>query len=309
MDLLHKVVLLHSVIHSVVCLRQSLVVYFATSCASRLQSLGIIMKPHSGGELPADLPFRERGPKHYRRITFPPENPTVMSGAEWKKWEGKLPAEFSPNNSAGNCILRNTPFQCRQWLVPADFSPCYSAGILHGYIRNRAHNLPSFTCNQNRIEGTLIEPPPKPPNPCRRHSPSSPRPNLRSPPVVFSVTDSRGEGSLEYHQDPHLGNGAVDPTLAIRVCWRRRGDVAAATTTVEPPSEYSEDRTSKARTTTVLPRSLVFAAFLAAPSSRPVTPSHPLFNFNHRSPLKAQFSLSATPLNVSSLLRCSTTVT
>ncbi|MED6200070.1 hypothetical protein PIB30_081673 [Stylosanthes scabra] len=120
---------------------------------------------------------------------------------------------------------------------------------------------------KNQIEGTLIEPPPKPPNPCHRHSPSSPRPNLRSPPVVFSVTGSRGEGSLEYHQDPRLGNSAVDPTLAVKVCWRRRGDVAAATTTVEPPSEYSEDRTSKARTTAVLPRSPVLA----------VLPRNPVF--------------------------------
>ncbi|MED6190249.1 hypothetical protein PIB30_104039 [Stylosanthes scabra] len=65
-----------------------------------------------------------------------------------------------------------------------------------------------------------------------------PHPNLRSPAVVFSVTASRGEGSLEYHQDPHLvgavlGNSVVDPTLAVRVSWRRHGDVAAATTTLE----------------------------------------------------------------------------
>ncbi|MED6139873.1 hypothetical protein PIB30_088022, partial [Stylosanthes scabra] len=115
------------------------------------------------------------------------------------------------------------------------FFPCYFAGILPGYIQNRAHT--SFTCNQNR-RNPNIQPPSEPPKPRRHHSPSSPHPNLRSLTVVFSVTASRGEGSLEYHQDPHLvgvvlGNGAVDPTLVVRVSWRRRGDVAAATTTVE----------------------------------------------------------------------------
>ncbi|MED6226241.1 hypothetical protein PIB30_101639, partial [Stylosanthes scabra] len=189
----------------------------------------------------------------------------VMSGTEWKTWKGKLPAEFSPNNSAGNCILRNASFQCWEWLVPADFSPCNSAGILDGYIRNnRAHTHPSFTCNQ--IEGTLTERPSEPQNPRRRHSPSSPRVNLRSPAVVFSVTGSRGEGSIENHEDPHLGNGPVDPTLAVRVFWRRRGDVAAATPTVEPPSV---DRTSKARTTAVPPRSPILGVLPCSPVFRP----------------------------------------
>ncbi|MED6164880.1 hypothetical protein PIB30_094331 [Stylosanthes scabra] len=99
-------------------------------------------------------------------------------------------------------------------------------------------------------------------NPRRRHSPLCPRVNLRSPAVVFSVTGSRGEGSIENHEDPHLGNGPVDPTLAIRVFWCRRGYVAAATTTVEPPSE---DRTSKARTTPVLPRSPVLGVLPRSP--------------------------------------------
>ncbi|MED6163520.1 hypothetical protein PIB30_080731, partial [Stylosanthes scabra] len=128
----------------------------------------------------------------------------------------------------------------------------------------------------------IIELPSETQNPRRRHSPSSPRVNLRSPAVVFSVIDSRGEGSIENHEDPHLGNGPVDSTLAVRVFWRRRGDVAAATTTVEPPSE---DRTSKARTTAVLPRSPVLGVLPRSPVFRPFTPSHPLFNFNHRSPL------------------------
>ncbi|MED6186996.1 hypothetical protein PIB30_072168 [Stylosanthes scabra] len=85
----------------------------------------------------------------------------------------------------------------------------------------------------------LLLTPSQPPKPSRRHSPSSPHPNLRSPAVVLSVTASHGEGSLEYHQDPHLvgavlGNGALNPTLAVTVSWRRRRDIAAATTTVEP---------------------------------------------------------------------------
>ncbi|MED6136146.1 hypothetical protein PIB30_053379 [Stylosanthes scabra] len=136
--------------------------------------------------------------------------------------------------------------------------------------------LPSLAMRRN----PNIQPPSEPPKPRRCHSPSSPHPNLRSPTVVFSVTANHGGGSLEYHQDPHLvgavlGNGAVDPTLAVRVSWRRRGDVAAATTTVEPPwtsfvtlnqpLEYLEDRTSKARTTAVLPRSPVFAVLPRSP--------------------------------------------
>ncbi|MED6211589.1 hypothetical protein PIB30_075222, partial [Stylosanthes scabra] len=133
------------------------------------------------------------------------------------------------------------------------------------------HFLPSLTIT---FEGTLIEPPPEPPFPRRRHSPSSPHPNLRSPAVVFSVTGSRGEGSIENHEDPHLGNGAVDHTLAVRVSWCRRGDVAAAPTTVEPPPSFLAAPSSP--------------SFLAASSSGPVTLSHPLFNFNRRSPLKAQ---------------------
>ncbi|MED6113356.1 hypothetical protein PIB30_069999 [Stylosanthes scabra] len=122
------------------------------------------------------------------------------------------------------------------------------------------------------------------PSPFSVEPPSEPP----KPPVVFSITDSRGEGSLEYHQDPHLGNGAVDPTLAVRVCWRRRGDVAAATTTVEPRRSIRKigpPRLEQPPSFLVAPSS---PSFLAAPSSRPVTPSHPLFNFNHRSPLKAQ---------------------
>ncbi|MED6115599.1 hypothetical protein PIB30_092193 [Stylosanthes scabra] len=182
-----------------------------------------------------------------------------MSGTEWKKWEGNIPAEFSPNNSA---VIEPT------------------------------HFLPSLAIT---FEGTLIEPPSEPPFPRRRHSPSSPHPNLRSPAIVFSVTGSRGEGSIENHEDPHLGNGAVDHTLAVRVSWRRRGDVVAATTTVEPLPSFLAAPSSP--------------SFLAASSSGPVTPSHPLFNFNCRSRHKAQFSPSSTPLNVSSLLRCSTTVT
>ncbi|MED6153694.1 hypothetical protein PIB30_104571 [Stylosanthes scabra] len=152
-----------------------------------------------------------------------------------------------------------------EWLVPADFSPCNSAGILHGYIRNnQGHTHPSFTCNQ--IEGTLTELPSETQNPRRRHSSSSPRVNLRSPAIVFSVTGSRGERSIENDEDPHLGNGPVDSTLAVRVFWRHRGDVAAATTTVEPPSE---DRTSKARTTAVLPRSPVLGVLPRSPGFRP----------------------------------------
>ncbi|MED6197532.1 hypothetical protein PIB30_057305 [Stylosanthes scabra] len=133
------------------------------------------------------------------------------------------------------------------------------------------HFLPSLAIT---FEGTLIEPPSEPLFPRRRHSPSSPRPNLRSPAVVFSITDSPGEGSIENHEDPHLGNGAVDHTLAVRVFWRRRVDVAAATTTVEPPPSFLAAPS--------------WPSFLAASSSGPVTPSHPLFNFNRRSPLKAQ---------------------
>ncbi|MED6139902.1 hypothetical protein PIB30_088326, partial [Stylosanthes scabra] len=126
----------------------------------------------------------------------------------------------------------------------------------------------------NRTLTFSLEPPSQRPKPRCRHSPSSPHPNLRSPAIVLSVTANRGEGSPEYHQDLHLvgpvlGNGAADPTFAVTISWRRRGDIAAATTTVEPPwtslttlnppSEYLEDRTSKARTTAVVPRSPVFA--------------------------------------------------
>ncbi|MED6174130.1 hypothetical protein PIB30_065925 [Stylosanthes scabra] len=151
-----------------------------------------------------------------------------------------------------------------EWLVPADFSPCNSAGILDGYIRNnQGHTHPSFTCSM--FEGTLTWLPTETQNPRRRHSPSSPRVNRRSPAVVFSVTGSRGEGSIEDHEDPHLGNGPVDSTLAVRVFWRCRGDVAAATTTVEPPSE---DRTSKARTPAVLPRSPVLGVLPRSPVFR-----------------------------------------
>ncbi|MED6171925.1 hypothetical protein PIB30_045391 [Stylosanthes scabra] len=176
-----------------------------------------------GAELPADLAFRGRGPKNYQRIKFPPENPTIMSGTEWKKWEGKLPAEFSPNNSAGNGILQNAPFQYRQWL-----------------------RAPIRTSKS-------------PPSPFS----VEPHPNLRSPPVVFS----------------------------IRVYWRRHGDVAAATTTVEPvclqpPSEYLEDRTSKARTTAVLPRSPVLAVLPGRPVFRPCHSFSPSVQL--QPPLKAQ---------------------
>ncbi|MED6164521.1 hypothetical protein PIB30_090928 [Stylosanthes scabra] len=121
---------------------------------------------------------------------------------------------------------------------------------------------PSDSRNPNRAP---IRTSKSPPSPFSVEPPSEPP----KPPVVFSVTGSRGEGSLEYHQDPHLGNSAVDPTLAVRVSWCRRGDVAAATTTVEPPSEYSEDRTSKTRTTAVLPRRPVLALLPRRPIFRP----------------------------------------
>ncbi|MED6164045.1 hypothetical protein PIB30_085883 [Stylosanthes scabra] len=96
---------------------------------------------------------------------------------------------------------------------------------------------------------------------------------FRRPAVVLSVTASRGEGSPEYHQDLHLvgpvlGNGAVDPTLAVTVSCRRRGDVAAATTTVEPlysRKAATVDFSYNPEAAVVLPRSLVFAVLPISP--------------------------------------------
>ncbi|MED6126444.1 hypothetical protein PIB30_078518, partial [Stylosanthes scabra] len=72
----------------------------------------------------------------------------------------------------------------------------------------------------------------------------------------------------------------LTPTLAVRVSWRRRGDVAAATTTVEKTLTLVLAASSHRRPSS--------PSFLAASSSGPVTPSDPPFNFDRRSPLRAQ---------------------
>ncbi|MED6153625.1 hypothetical protein PIB30_103952, partial [Stylosanthes scabra] len=59
----------------------------------------------------------------------------------------------------------------------------------------------------------------------------------------------------------------LNPTLAVRVSWRRRGDVAAATTTLEPPPSFLA----------LLPRSFVL---------RPCHYHSLSFNSDRRSPLK-----------------------
>ncbi|MED6222067.1 hypothetical protein PIB30_060876 [Stylosanthes scabra] len=195
---------------------------------------------------------------------LPAESPAELEWDVTGGFRGELPADLAFRGSGPKKL-------------PTDY---ISAGKSHSNNWRSKGKMGGkfFRRNPNR------EPPSEPPNPHRRYSPSSLRPNLPSPPVVFSVTGSRGEGSLEYDQDPHLGNGAVDPTLAVRVSWCRCGDVAAATTTVEPV--YSLPPTTVG---VFGPRRLEPPPnFLAGPSSGPVTPSHPVCNFNHCSPLKAQ---------------------
>ncbi|MED6199828.1 hypothetical protein PIB30_079570 [Stylosanthes scabra] len=142
-----------------------------------------------------------------------------------------------------------------------------------------------------------------PPSPFSVEPPNEPP----KPPIVFSVTGSRGEGSLEYHQDPHLGNGELTPPSPS-------GFPGAAAETpcthcLQPPSEYLEDRTSKARTTAVPPHNPVLAVLHLLPALSLLLTLCSTSTTAHRSRHKAQFSPSSTPLNVSSLLRCSTTVT
>ncbi|MED6226080.1 hypothetical protein PIB30_100016, partial [Stylosanthes scabra] len=163
-----------------------------------------------GEELPADFPFRGRGRKGYRRIIVPTENPTVTSGAEWKKWEGNLPAKFSPLMPPVIAVYQTHRFNVGNGYYRRIFPPVIPPVCLMDTFQLTEPHTPHspHTCNHLRA---LTEPPSKPPLRRRRHSPSSSRPNLRSPAVVFSVTSSRGEGSIENDEDPQLGNGAVDP--------------------------------------------------------------------------------------------------
>ncbi|MED6150048.1 hypothetical protein PIB30_068423, partial [Stylosanthes scabra] len=106
--------------------------------------------------------------------------------------------------------------------------------------------LPSLAIT---FEGTLIEPPSEPPSPRRRHSPSSPRPILRSP-----LSSSPSPAVVE--------KGAL--------------------------------KTTKTHIWLCLPALSLLLTLRSTSTSA------------HRSRHKAQFPPSSTPLNVSSLLRCST---
>ncbi|MED6209322.1 hypothetical protein PIB30_053547 [Stylosanthes scabra] len=103
------------------------------------------------GELPAELGWDVRGGttggftfpwKRSKRLPTDYTSPGKSHSNEWRgmeKMRGKFTGGISPPNSARNCALPNAPFQCWEWLVPVDFSPCYSAGMLDGYIpSNRA---------------------------------------------------------------------------------------------------------------------------------------------------------------------------
>ncbi|MED6224061.1 hypothetical protein PIB30_080136 [Stylosanthes scabra] len=189
-------------------------------------------------------------------------------------------------------------------LVPADFSPCFSTGIQN--IRNRAHALffPSFIRNrahirpQNQIEGTLIE---------------SPYPNLQilavailrrasvrtseAPPLSSPSPAAVEKGDLNTTKTHIWVTAQLTPPLPS-------GFPGAAAETpcthcLQPPSEYSDLEGSNHRRTSWQARlsALSLLRTLCVTST-----------IAHRSRHKAQFSPGSTPLNVSSLLRCSTTI-